>query len=331
MNKLGVGLIGSDVHVSGYISGFTACPHVELIGIADDDEDTAQDLYSQGQMKYATTDYQQLLDDTDIQIILVCTPDLFHAEHAIAALRAGKHVLCEKPMGVDIESCRKLVQTVDETGLTFMASQFMRFEPIYKQIKGIYDAEGIGRAFFVEGSYIHDMRSLYNPVTWRSHPSTAQNILIGGGCHPFDLLRWTVGADVTEVHAYSNGYAAQDFPLDDCYIFTFQFENGCVGKVLVTSGCKGRGMGEGFLSIYGTEGTIWKNRIHHPDGRTEEIVAADGNAIQEAVSHFVDCVINGKQPLIDVREGAKTVSALAAGVESAETGKPVKVINWFDS
>ena len=90
-------------------------------------------------------------------------------------------------------------------------------------------------------------------------------------------------------------------------------------------------MGEGFLSIYGTEGTIWKNRIHHPDGRTEEIVAADGNAIQEAVSHFVDCVINGKQPLIDVREGAKTVSALAAGVESAETGKPVKVINWFDS
>ena len=86
-------------------------------------------------------------------------------------------------------------------------------------------------------------------------------------------------------------------------------------------------MGEGFLSIYGTEGTIWKNRIHHPDGRTEEIVAEDGNAIQETVSHFVDCVINGEQPLIDVRESAKTISGLVAGVESAETGKPVKVIN----
>lgn len=329
MDKRGVGLIGSDVHVSGYIQAFATCPDVALIGVADDDEKTAQDLCLQGQMRYATTSYQQLLDDEDIQIVLVCSPDLFHAEHAIAALRAGKHVLCEKPMAVDIESCRKLVQTVDETGLTFMASQFMRFEPIYKRIKGIYDAGEIGRAFFVEGSYIHDMHSLYNPVTWRSHPRTAQNILLGGGCHPFDLLRWTVGVDVTEVHAYSNGYAAKDFPLDDCYIFTFQFENGCIGKVLVTSGCKGRGMGEGFLSIYGTDGTIWKNRIHHPDGNTEEIVAEGGNAIQEIVFHFVDCVINGTQPLIDVREGAKTVAGLVAGVESAKTGKPVKVVNQF--
>ena len=330
MDKLGVGLIGSDVHVSGYIQAFAACRDVELIGVADENEETARDLCLQGEMRYSTTRYQQLLDDEDIQIVLVCSPDLFHAEHSIAALRAGKHVLCEKPMAVDIESCRKLVQTVGETGLTFMASQFMRFEPIYKQIKQIYDAAEIGGAFFVEGSYIHDMRSLYNPVTWRSHPQTAQNILIGGGCHPFDLLRWTVGADVTEVHAYSNGYATQEFPLEDCYIFTFQFENGCIGKVLVTSGCRGRGMGEGFLSIYGTEGTIWKNCIHHSDGRIEEIIAGDGNAIQETVSHFVDCVTNGTQPLVDVREGAKTVSGLVAGVESAETGKPVRVINRFD-
>ena len=182
------------------------------------------------------------------------------------ALRAGKHVLCEKPMAIDTESCRKLVQAVDDTGLMFMVSQFMRFEPIYKRIKGIYDAERIGRAFFVEGSYIHDMRSLYNPVTWRSHPQTAQNILIGGGCHPFDLLRWTVGSDVTEVHAYSNGYAAQEFPLDDCYILTFQFENGCIGKVFVTSGCRGRGMG-GRISLHLRDGRDYLEKLYPPQQR----------------------------------------------------------------
>ena len=147
MDKLGVGLIGSDVHVSGYISAFTDCPNVELIGVADDDEEIALQLCRQGQMKYATTSYQELLDDENIQIVLVCTPDLFHAEHAIVALRAGKHVLCEKPMAVDIDSCRKLVQTVDETGLTFMTSQFMRFEPIYKRIKQIYESEDIDAPF----------------------------------------------------------------------------------------------------------------------------------------------------------------------------------------
>ena len=91
MDKLGVGLIGSDVHVSGYIKAFTACPHVDLIGAADDSENTAQDLSRQGQMKYATTNHQQLLDRR-YPDHLGLYPDLFHAEHAIAALQAGKHV-----------------------------------------------------------------------------------------------------------------------------------------------------------------------------------------------------------------------------------------------
>jgi UDP-N-acetylglucosamine 3-dehydrogenase len=329
MKKLGVGFIGSDVHVGGYIKAFSSIEAVELIGVGDEREETAEALCRQGEMRYFTTDYQRLLADDDIQIIMVCSPDCFHAEHAIAALRAGKHVLCEKPMTTTLADCRKLVQTVDETGMTFMVSQFMRFEPIYKKIKQIYDAGQIGRAFFVEGSYIHDMRSLYDPTTWRSDPKTAQDILIGGGCHPFDLLRWAVGSDVAEVHAYANGYATPNFPLDDCYIFTFQFENGCVGKVLATSGCRGHGMGEGFLSIYGTEGTIWKNHIHHSDGRREEIIAERGNASGDTVSHFVECVVNGTQPSIDVREGAKTVSALAAGVESVAAGKPIRVVNEF--
>ena len=115
----------------------------------------------------------------------------------------------------------------------------MRFEPIYKQIKEIYDAERIGRAFFVEGSYIHDMRSLYNPVTWRSHPQDCTE-------HPdrgrLPSLRFTPvdgpGPDVTEVHAYSNGYATQDFPLDDCYIFTFQFETVVSAKCSLPAAAK---------------------------------------------------------------------------------------------
>ena len=329
MRKLGVGFVGSDVHIGGYVESFLVNEKAVLIGACDNSQESAENISDQGSMEYFTTDYQRFLEDESIDIIVVCSPDHLHAEHAIAALRAGKHVLCEKPMTISVQSCHDIVQAVDETGLTFMVSQFMRFESVYRSIKTIYDQGRIGSAFFVEGSYIHDMRPYYTPRTWRSDPENPQNILIGGGCHPLDLLRWAVGSDIEEVHAYSNGYAATDFPLDDCYIYSCRFQNGCIGKVFVTSGCKGHGMGEGFLSIYGTEGTIWQNKLYTAQGGVEEIQFEKQDSIQLVSAHFIECILGGQGPMIDVREGAKTVAALVAGVESAESGKPVKVFNEF--
>ncbi len=329
MKKLGIGFVGGDVHIGGYVKSFLTNPNVELIGACDSDKQTAENIAAQGDMKFSTTDYETLLKNEKINVIMVCSPDHFHAEHSVAALRAGKHVLCEKPMTTTLQNCKEMVKTVDETGLTFMVSQFMRFQPLYRAIKKVYNEGEIGKAFFVEGSYIHDMSAYYTQKTWRADPKNPQNILLGGGCHPLDLLRWAVGSEIQEVHAYSNGYAAPNFVLDDCYIFTCKFENGCAGKVFVTSGCKGHGMGEGFLSIYGTKGTIWRNQLYLAEGGTKDITFEEYETTQAVIDHFVDCVLNKKKPLIDVREGAKIASALIAGVESAESGKPIKVFNEF--
>ena len=329
MSKLGIGFVGSDVHVGGYVKAFLEHPDVRLIGACDYEEDNAQDVATQGHMGLWTTCYDEFLENPEIDVIMVCSPDHYHAAHSIAALRAGKHVLCEKPMTTTLQDCKDMVRAVDETGLTFMASQFMRFQSTHQEIKKLYDDGALGQAFFVEGSYIHDMTGIYARNTWRSDLKNPQNILIGGGCHPLDLLRWAVGAEIEEVYAYSNGYAARDFVLDDCYIFSCRFESGCLGKVLVTTGCRGHGMGEGFLSIYGTEATVWRDRFYPANGQPRDIDSHDLDPMQEIVNHFVDCVINGKQPSIDVRDGAKTVSALVAGVESAESGAPVLVFNDF--
>ena len=88
-------------------------------------------------------------------------------------------------------------------------------------------------------------------------------------------------------------------------------------------------MGEGFLSIYGTQGTIWQNKLYTDQGGVEEIQFEKQDSMQLVGAHFIECVLGGQKPMIDVREGAKTVAALVAGVESAESGKPVKVFNEF--
>lgn len=329
MSKLGIGFVGSDVHVGGYVKAFLAHPEVKLVGVCDSEEVNAQEVAAHGNMGLWTTCYEELLENPVIDVIMVCSPDHFHASHSLEALRAGKHVLCEKPMTTTLQDCRDMVRAVDETGLTFMVSQFMRFQPIHQEIKKLYDDGALGRAFFVEGSYIHDMTGIYARDTWRSDPKNPQNVLIGGGCHPLDLLRWAVGSEIEEVHAYSNGYATPDFVLDDCYIFSCKFENGCLGKVMVTSGCRGHGMGEGFLSIYGTEATVWRDCFYPAKGEPTTITSENRDPMQAAVDHFVDCVMTGRQPSIDVRDGAKTVSALVAGVESAESGAAVTVSNEF--
>ena len=117
MRKLGVGFVGSDVHIGGYVKSFLANGKVELIGACDNNQKLAENISDQGNMGYSTTDYQVLLEDETVDIIMVCSPDHSHAEHAIAALKAGKHVLCAKPMTTDLQSCRDIVQAVDETGV----------------------------------------------------------------------------------------------------------------------------------------------------------------------------------------------------------------------
>ena len=330
MAAISVGFVGHDVHLNDYIQGFYRHSQVSTMGFCQTEtpsQETINQISEAGKtfQSYQTT--EELMDDERISVIMVCSSDHLHAKHVLMALEANKHVLCEKPLTDNLKACHQLIQKVKQTGLTCMVSQFMRFQPIYQRIKQIYDQGHIGRAFFVEGSYIHDMRPYYQPMTWRSDPKNPQNILIGGGCHPLDLMRWTVGSEIVSVHAYSNGYALPDFPLDDCYILTFQFENGCVGKLLATSGCRGHGMGEGFLSIYGTEGTIWKNQLYKPEDSQPQMIEVieEVPAITTAVDYFLDSVINGVPPLIDIIDGAKTVSALVAGVKSAETGQPVRV------
>ena len=115
------------------LSRFLHIPEVKLVGACDSEEVNAQEVAAHGNMGLWTTCYGELLENPLIDVIMVCSPDHFHATHSIAALRAGKHVLCEKPMTTTLQDCKDMVRAVDETGLTFMASQFMRFQPIHQK------------------------------------------------------------------------------------------------------------------------------------------------------------------------------------------------------
>jgi predicted dehydrogenase len=141
-------------------------------------------------------------------------------------------------------------------------------------------------------------------------------------------MLWTVEAPVTEVHAYSNKMSIPEFPSDDCYIVIMRFENGILGKVYVTSGCSGEGLGGGFLAVYGTEGTLWKGKLIRrgqetlklEDTSAQSVVA--GHGWGRSVIEFLDLLENKIANPIPARAGARTVAVCEAALQSIQTGHP---------
>jgi predicted dehydrogenase len=203
-------------------------------------------------------------------------------------------------------------------------------------------AGNIGEVFFVQGDYIHDMTEYYlaqgrSSTPWRVDKQNPQNILLGGGIHPIDLMLWAVDSPVDEVFMYSNKKCVPEFPSDDSYILIMRFANNVLGKCYVTSGCSGPAGGKDFhrfLECYGTTGTLFQGKLHR---RNEEPVEMEDTASANligghgwggSVPDFLSLLEGKIENPITALAGARNVSICEAGMESVRTGKPQRP-EWF--
>ena len=276
-----------------------------------------------------------LISDTRPDVVAVAGPDHLHADQTIIALDSGAHALVEKPLATSVSDARRIIAAADRTGLTVMTDHTIRYMYPWREMSQAARTGEIGEVFFVQGDYIHDMWTIYQPgerghTPWRIDRENPQNILLGGGCHPIDNILSTVESPVEEVSAYSSKLSVPQFPLDDCYIVMLKFENGVLGKVFVSSGCSGHGMGGGMLAVYGTEGTLWNGKLYR---RGEDPVdlpnasddaAVGGHGWGRSVVDFLDTLDGKLENPIPARIGARVVAVCEAGLESIRTGLPQK-------
>ena len=353
MSKIGIGIIGGGgIAAEGHISGYLTDPRCEVVALWDLDAAKVREQAQRLGVPNPTfaTSLEELLSRDDIQAVSVCTPDHLHGEHAHAALRAGKHVLCEKPMTTTREDAARLVQDVRETGLTFLSGQIVHHQPDYQAMVAAYQAGEIGEAWLAESDYISDMRRYYGPdseTPWRTDPRAPQDILLGGGCHSMGVMMWAMNTKVKQVFAYANHKAEPSLSINDCYLVSMTFENGAIGKLIAASGNRGAAPTGGRLVLYGTKGTLWGSKIYrnNRESKKTEVIRDFKEEFKEhkplvqgtrqvqhwaeQCSHFLDCIEGKAQPVTSVLEGARIVAALCAAIESARTGKPVDVDNEF--
>ena len=330
--KLRAGVIGLMMG-NGHCIGYRDNPDCELVAICDPDQETLEKRQAEYRVKLATADWREIVESPDIDIVSVASPDYFHAEQCIAALRHGKHVMCEKPMTLSVAEAKAIISEVEKGKAKFMIGQVCRYAPGFVMAKKLIGDGMIGDLYFVESEYAHDYGVVPGVGNWRV--DARREPMIGGGCHAVDLLRWIAGDAIT-VCAFANHKCLTSWPVNDCTVAIFQFPDDVIGKVMCSIGCtRPYTMRSVF---YGTQGTIICDntsseiRICSKKLMTDKLdwaaipVNIANHNVTAEIKEFVDCIVNGKPVLTDVYEGAKTVATAMAAVESAKRGgQPVKV------
>ena len=345
--KLRVAVIGVSLEGIGnsHSRSVIANNDTELAVICEVNEEWAKNRSALYGVPYCT-DYHELLDRDDIDIAIICSPDNLHAQMVSDFLRAGKHVLCEKPLALTKEDCQLILDADRETTPKLMVGQVCRKTPSFVKAKQIVDEGVIGDLVYIESEYSHNYTNM--PIHWRNSYEIPRHPFTGGACHSVDLLRWFAG-NPTEVFAYGNHklLPAEYGPCDDTMCSLMKFPNGVVGRVFVSIGCQSPGTGIRTL-LYGTKGTIimsagdrhitlyladfgfeksdkilgtsqlYKNGIQIP-------VALGSHNTAAELEEFVDIIKNDKEVAVSAREGADTVAVCVAAIRSTETGLPVNV------
>ena len=341
-------IVGCGGFAGNHLVGMTTMPGVKVIALCDIHIDLChekKELYNLSDAQ-CYDDYNEMLKNHKPDIVIVATADFAHRDATIAALKAGCHVMCEKPMSLYVQDCKDMIKASKETGNLLMVGQICRFTPGFVKAKSIVDEGLIGDIFFIESEYAHDYTDVRGIDNWRMHPD--REPIIGGACHAVDLMRWIAG-DPTEVMAYSNHKMLPEWSTNDTTIAIMKFPNDVIGKVFTSNSCK-RDYTMRTV-IYGSKGTIIVDNTSthltlYLEKASTDANFADGfffgDGSERGIKHMIkvainnhnipgehkamrDAVIDGKPLLMTAEEGAKTVMVCRAVVEAAKTGKAVTV------
>ena len=153
--------------------------------------------------------------------------------------------------------------------------------------------------------------------------------MVGGGSHPLDILRWLVEERVVEAKAFSNHVAFPQMKHDDCVVAIYRFEGGCIAKVAAAFGCVHPYAEFNHLTVYGTKGSVNRGRACF-EGEPEELrpLSAEhvkGHPFDPQTDHFLRCIVDDRQPLVDAVEGANSAAPTIIATEAAKTDTALKV------
>ncbi len=344
MDKLGYGIIGAGWILPNHAIGVGRLRDqgVELAAIADIDERRAERGAKEFGARAWYTDYRELLARDDIQIVSLCLPHHLHKLIAIEAVRAGKHVLCEKPLARDVGEVDAMITAAREAGVQLGVVFQHRCDAPFQRLRRAVSEGAFGRILLAQA--FHRCRNQTAPEfrdPWRERGETG-----GGGVmmmqtiHFVDILLWCLGP----VECVTAWVAALVLPrgIEDSGAAILRFKSGAVGTILSTEAANTERISR--IEVHGTSGTaVWENShwvrwepaadyIEAPIEENEpELTEAEQDRLLFGTGHitqiaeFVSSVRRGLPPPVTAEEGRQATAVVQAMYESSRTGRAVSL------
>ncbi|HLW20998.1 MAG TPA: Gfo/Idh/MocA family oxidoreductase [Cyclobacteriaceae bacterium] len=265
MKKIKVAVVGTGFIGPAHIEALRRLPHIEVVGLCEATLELAQEKAQLLGIEKAYI-FEDMLQDASIEVVHICTPNFLHYPQAKAALLAGKHVICEKPLATKIEEAEELVSLAQEKGLVNAIHFNLRYYPMVRQMKAMRENGELGHIYSIMGSYLQDWLSLQTDYNWRLEPDKSgdSRAIADIGSHLLDVTEYVTGLKITEVMAdfstvhktrlkplkpietYSGGlleasdYQEVEINTEDHASVLLRFDNGNKGSVTVSQVAAGR-------------------------------------------------------------------------------------------
>lgn len=354
MRRVKTGVIGTGFIGPAHIEALRRLGHVDVVALAECSADLAKSKAQTLGIAKSYGDYGELLKDDRIESVHVCSPNYLHYEMAKAALEAGKHVVCEKPLAISVAEAEELVELADKTGLVNAVNFNIRYYPLMRQVRMMVQKGDVGQVFAVQGSYLQDW--LFHPTdyNWRLEPdqSGRSRAIADIGSHWMDLIEHVTGLRIQEVCAdfatfhkirkkplkRIETYAGkvlkpedyQDVPIntEDYATVLFRFENNGRGVMTVNQVAAGR-KNRLYFEIDGSKQAIaWESEmpnqiwIGRRDGNNE-IMMRDPSLVYPEAMKLIDYPGGHNEGFPDTfKQLMREVYAYIAGDRSAEPTFP---------
>ena len=352
-----VGIIGAGaISRHGHIPGYRATPDVEVVALCDINAQRVRQVAEELEIPRTYTDYHDMLASEDLDLVSVCSPNVYHAPMTLAALEAGAHVLCEKPMALTYADAQAMAETARRRGLCLTVGHHMRYQPMLIKAKEMVTAGKLGRVYYAKASYLR-RSGIPGYGSWFTNKDLAGGgSMMDIGCHILDLALWILGHPkplTVAATVYSTfgprakglgGWGADHFgegarfDVDDLASAFVRFENG--STLLLEASWAGHGTDGQRLQFFGAEGGLEvnpklfgaKEPLHYfgeRDGElTEEVVAfptSDELAYAREIKNWVGAIREGGDPLVTPEQGAAVTQIIEAVYKSAASGAEVRL------
>ncbi len=332
--KLGVAIHGVGQVAQAHAASWMKNPRAEIVSITSRRKESAQRLADElGIECHVGNDFNRVLADDRVDIVNVSGPNHVHAEQGIAASKAGKHLLMEKPMVLSMDENRALRDAVAAANVKSVVSFVLRWNPLFENLKSLLAGGAVGDLFYVEVDYWHGIGKWYGGWEWAHRRETGGSTMLLGGCHAVDAIRWFAGREVVEVTAYSNNHKGL-YEYDANVVAVLKFDDGSIGK---TSTLFDAEIPYSFnIDLVGTEGTLRDNRVWskrlfpgQTGWNTMETITPDSGDVHHhpfdaQIDHLVDCIREDRESHCNIADSYRTHElCLAIDRSIDEGGRPV--------